>query len=440
MDTTQTARERSRNIIRSHQGHDPAPKTDSSLGEENPSGPHIPVHPPGMMTRHRRRERAPSVPTLDTAAFLGQPRDRSVSWEELRAKRTLGEVQDHSDEAGLSTPATLSDLPGEPQPVMGATMHESSPPVPETCLPPPADDTATPMLSRETTTPPMVVSSRPSAPEGLRYDVLLGATAPSPQYGLLGEVAGRKVALDLNQTHTVSLFGVQGGGKSYTLGTIVEMASLPIAQVNQLPQPLATVIFHYSPTMDYRPEFTSMVLANSDADQIQALQEHYGAVPKALSDVILLVPGDKLQERQDEFPALEVYPLQFAAAELQTSHWRFLMGAVGNQATYIRQLNRVMRSLRNDLTLDDSGKAFTGRISPSISKTWPVCAWISQRPTSTTTGISKRSSAQDGLSLSISVMSSSKKTKHSVCLSSFCSSSLTPHTVTPGAWNRRLTS
>ena len=44
-------------------------------------------------------------------------------------------------------------------------------------------------------------------------------------------------------------------------------------------------------------------------------------------------------------------PLKFAAAELQTSHWRFLMGAVGNQATYIRQLNRVMKSLRDRLTL-----------------------------------------------------------------------------------------
>jgi len=49
-------------------------------------------------------------------------------------------------------------------------------------------------------------------------------TQTSLQFGLLGETSGRKVALDLNQTHTVSLFGVQGGGKGYTLGSIVEMA------------------------------------------------------------------------------------------------------------------------------------------------------------------------------------------------------------------------
>ena len=103
----------------------------------------------------------------------------------------------------------------------------------------------------------------------------------SPQYGILGEIAGRKVAVDLNQTHTISLFGVQGGGKSCTLGTIVEMASLPIPHINRLPHLLATVIFHYSPTMDYRPEFTSMVAPNTDADQLVTLRDRYGAEPHA---------------------------------------------------------------------------------------------------------------------------------------------------------------
>ena len=52
-------------------------------------------------------------------------------------------------------------------------------------------------------------------------------TGGSPQYGLLGESSGRKIALDLNQTHTISLLGVQGGGKSYTVGSIIEMACMP---------------------------------------------------------------------------------------------------------------------------------------------------------------------------------------------------------------------
>ena len=45
-------------------------------------------------------------------------------------------------------------------------------------------------------------------------------------------------------------------------------------------------------------------------------------------------------------------PLKFGSGELRAEHWRFLMGAVGNQSTYIRQLQRVMKAHRNDLRLD----------------------------------------------------------------------------------------
>ena len=83
----------------------------------------------------------------------------------------------------------------------------------------------------------------------IAYDVILGADAASPQYGLLGDVSGRKIALDLNKIHTISLFGVQGGGKSYTLGSVIEMSSMPVENLNVIPSPLATVIFHYSPTI-----------------------------------------------------------------------------------------------------------------------------------------------------------------------------------------------
>lgn len=63
---------------------------------------------------------------------------------------------------------------------------------------------------------------------------------------------------------------------------------MAIPGINCLPEPLATVIFHYSPTMDYKPEFTSMVGANSVEDQVKALRDTYGASPRALRDVVLL--------------------------------------------------------------------------------------------------------------------------------------------------------
>ena len=46
----------------------------------------------------------------------------------------------------------------------------------------------------------------------------------TPQYGVLGKCGSQKVAIDLTGCNTISLFGVQGFGKSYTLGVIAEMA------------------------------------------------------------------------------------------------------------------------------------------------------------------------------------------------------------------------
>ncbi len=195
-------------------------------------------------------------------------------------------------------------------------------------------------------------ASKPVSEADVPYDIILGVNGGSPQYGLLGEVSGRKIALDLNHTHTISLFGVQGGGKSYTLGTVIEMASMPLRHINVLPSPLATVIFHYSPTQDYAPEFTSMIYANSVEEEIRTLREHYKANPGALKDVLVLTPANKVESRRAEHPDIEVKPIAFSASELKAAHWKFLMGAIGSQSMYMRQINLIMRGLRDNLTLE----------------------------------------------------------------------------------------
>ncbi|MBX3660990.1 MAG: ATP-binding protein [Burkholderiales bacterium] len=301
----------------------------------------------------RRRERAYSVPALHKAEFLGAERDRTVTLEKL-------------DIATYSPPQTAINY--SKVPAQSEQKAQDSVPSPESGGEAVVSAVSSPSENQASVVSPgtledlrseQVDSPAPPAEEQVvvseaapRFDVMLGVPGDSPQYGIVGDVAGRKVALDLNQTHTISLFGVQGGGKSYTLGSIAEMASLRIPGVNMLPRPLATVIFHYSPTMDYRPEFTSMVSPNTVEDQIRQLRENYGAQPQGLSDVLLLAPADKVDERKEEYPDIEVIPLKFSAAELQSSHWRFLMGAVGNQATYIRQLNRLMKTLRSNLTIE----------------------------------------------------------------------------------------
>lgn len=185
------------------------------------------------------------------------------------------------------------------------------------------------------------------------YDVIVGKNSSSEQFGIIGtSVHNKKIAVDLSETNTISLFGVQGGGKSYTIGTISEMVLKPFSNINKLPSPLAGVIFHYSESMDYEPEFTSMIEANKNLSEIQKLKEFYGAEPDSIEDVILLTPADKVEERQSEFPSIQVKPIAFNSKELNVQDWMFLLGAIGNDSSYIKQLKFMMKEQRRNITLD----------------------------------------------------------------------------------------
>ncbi|MCP4699151.1 MAG: ATP-binding protein [Gammaproteobacteria bacterium] len=278
------------------------------------------------------------LPKLGTARFIARQREHTVSWD------TLASVSEDwlKYVPPLFPPAQpeffpVSKLPSKVEEVNPASVKAKSP----------GDRAADDKPAQEF--PPFLPEL--SAAAAPNYDVVLGVSGDSAQYGILGETAGRKVALDLNHTHTISLFGVQGGGKSYTLGSVAEMATMPIPHINKLPRPLASVIFHYSPTQDYKPEFTSMVQPNPDEHERSLLKQRYGAEPQALKNVVLLTPADKLETRRAEYPSIQVYPLKFSSAELQASHWKFLMGAVGSQAVYIRQMTAIMRRMRHNLTL-----------------------------------------------------------------------------------------
>ncbi|WP_440950708.1 methylation-associated defense system ATP-binding protein MAD8 [Methanosphaerula subterraneus] len=314
-----------------------------------------------------------STSVITSAAFLSPRTDRTVDWDSIvhRAEESFPGLPEKLEELGIEKPTP------DPEVVLtneGMKGTDSDQPIDEVTKenkvgidrqvevfpePLPTDEynqVETPCKSTD-------ISSA-------SYNVLLGVTKDtSLQYGIFGESMGRTIALDLNQTHTISLFGVQGGGKSYTLGSIVEMAVASIPHINQLPRPLTTVIFHYSQTMDYTPEFLSMIRPNQDDGQINKLKERYSALPQGLSDVVLLVPRAKVEEREREFPGITVHPLTFSASELQPSDWKFLMGAVGNQSLYIKQLMLILKRLRNDLTLDKLRSEIENSVMPDHIKT-----------------------------------------------------------------------
>jgi hypothetical protein len=266
-----------------------------------------------------------SLPKLADAAFRAPERNHETPEQPVFA--SPDHFSDDLDADGGSDAVPSAPVENDATDADASAVASGTDAVP----PIPAPNDEDPVASLEMTHP---APGSADATEVRLPDIFLGTSQPSPQYGVLGQDnLGRTVALDLNETRTISLFGVQGGGKSYTLGSIIEAATLPAPPVNQLPRPLATIVFHYSPTLDYEPEFTSMVAPNSDPSQVRDLASQYGGAPAALDNVVILVPADQLEQRRLEHPEMTVLPLKFGSSELRAEHWRFLMGAVGNQST-----------------------------------------------------------------------------------------------------------
>jgi len=195
------------------------------------------------------------------------------------------------------------------------------------------------------------------------FEMFIGQSRPTLQFGILGETShqNKKIAIDLSGVNTISLFGVQGGGKSYSIGTLTEMVLKQFSNVNKLQSPLAGVIFHYSESMDYEPEFTSMVQPNDQSNELRILKEVYNVEPDCIDDIIILCPERKVEERRRQLPSVEVAPLLFNPNELSIKDWQFLMNAVGNTSDYINEINFILEELfdTNNLNVSTLNQAIS---------------------------------------------------------------------------------
>lgn len=261
-------------------------------------------------------------------------------------KRPVPEVPaPDAEERPAAEPPPSAPAAGE----AGAPGRDATPPVAAVPAALPAADVPAPQQ-------PVSPELTPAAVPAVVPDVLIGSTELTPQYGVLGRSGSQSVAIDLNGCNTISLFGVQGFGKSYTLGVIAEMASAVNPGVNLLPSPLATVIFHFHKSDSYEPEYVTAVAPNRKTSEVDRLLAEYGARPRGLDDVVLLAPEAKVERRRREYPGVRVEPIKFSSSELGAESWKFLMGAVGNSSLYVRQIVDIMQSYGDALTLGDLEK------------------------------------------------------------------------------------
>jgi hypothetical protein len=192
-----------------------------------------------------------------------------------------------------------------------------------------------------------LIEEKKIAPELIKESIIIGSERKSEQWGIIGKIYEKKVLIDLNEPHTISIFGIQGSGKSYTLGVITEMAVKAAQNISNLDKPLASVIFHYSKKETYTPEFESFTRPNRNQEDINGLRELYKAEPMAIQNIKILVPPRKLEIRKEQYEGLEVEPLLFRPQELGAPEWSLLLGAGGEQL-YLKKIKNILEKLKNE--------------------------------------------------------------------------------------------
>lgn len=222
-------------------------------------------------------------------------------------------------------------------------------------MPPESESTTLTASGSRRALPKSTAVYRRADPERPRYNIIFGSdSTDSPQYGILGKTIGdraRTVALDLNATNTIAMFGNQGSGKSYSLGNIIEMGSQRLPHLNCLPKPACTIVFHYSRSPDYRPEWLTMRHPNINEDDLEALSSEYSAAPQGVEDLIVLTPAQVLDRCREEFPGVEVHPLVFGPDEVSIESWRNLMSSTASDSSETEVLMDIMSEYRHELSV-----------------------------------------------------------------------------------------
>jgi hypothetical protein len=189
----------------------------------------------------------------------------------------------------------------------------------------------------------------PPTPPVLKDVIRVGNIENHQQHGVLGRLGEQNVVLDLYEPHAVSILGVQGSGKSYAAGAIIEMSVNPIPSLSELRKPLSCIIFHFSKEEKRVPEWIGLAEENSSDIQIQKLKRVYGASPFRVhaSRVNILVPPTKVAERTQQYRGFNVLPLLFSPSRLKADDWkRLLTFGKGSDALYMEALGEIMIDLR----------------------------------------------------------------------------------------------
>jgi hypothetical protein len=208
--------------------------------------------------------------------------------------------------------------------------------------------------------PPAPVQSKEPPVPMVDPAVVLGTTKrDTPQLGLLGvDEQGRPVGLCGNEIQSILICGQQNFGKSVTAQLIGEMLADEQGGVSKTPRPLAVMVAHYDHGGGYPSSFAKILGPNPDPNALSWLRKTFGVRVrvKGAKRLKIYVPPNltprQMEQRRKEYPGAEVIPLRLNMASLKSVGIRLIMGAVGNDALYIKKLEQILAKMGDEPTLE----------------------------------------------------------------------------------------
>jgi hypothetical protein len=194
------------------------------------------------------------------------------------------------------------------------------------------------------------IATLESGASGFQESTLLGS--------LLAAGPPRALYLNLHEPFCFAAVGVQGGGKSHTLGALLEACLVPFEEegVSRIAQPMAALVLHYDQSPTSICEATGLVApAQRLAAMPAAAGGNGGTPPRCLprERMVVLVSPTYLQQRRAFYGRYcEVRPLLFTWSSLTADHIKRIMrvNETDNQL-YVSSMLNILRDYQRDAVL-----------------------------------------------------------------------------------------
>jgi hypothetical protein len=157
----------------------------------------------------------------------------------------------------------------------------------------------------------------------------------------------KKLYLNVHDPFCLTTCGVQGAGKSHTVGVVVESCVLPFTMVNKLNSPMACLILHRA---DRDADANALVMVDTLQARIAELAASQPSeIHFQLPQVIVYVSPSRLRQQRELYTNHQVLPLLFDWGALTANQIKQLMGLeeTGGQLYVARMFSELQKYSRD---------------------------------------------------------------------------------------------